>query len=118
MSSFEDIKVGEKLILHSRNGSSVVTVGRLTAKQLVTEKPEYKFWKRNGSEVGGSVWDHNHITKATDEEIQKVRAGNRVKRKANEVRHLITTANLSLFGEENLDVILEVIEKVKAKEKN
>jgi hypothetical protein len=111
--NFEDIKVGDKIILHNRNGSAVVTVGRLTAKQLVTKNPEYKFWKKNGSYVGGTVWDHNHITRATDEEIEKITRITNHHKKASKVFRLFHDANFRLMGGESLDALIVILEKEK-----
>lgn len=107
--NFEDFKVGDLLILHTNNGSRVVKVGRLTSKQLVTEKPEHKFWKKNGSEVGGSVWSHNHIAKGTAEEFTAINDRNRRLNKAYKVRNLYNAANISTLSEDDLDTMLDIL---------
>lgn len=113
---FDDVKVGDKIIVTMgfRSKRHVGTVARITKAQFmvnINSDYEYKFWKKNGEQVGGgSSWSRTYCMKATDEELKAISDANRIEAKASRVRKFIESANLSAMGEDSLDKMIEVIE--------
>ena len=109
--NFENVQVGDKLILqHSRRAPQVVEVGRLMKSQFELKGSTLKFWKKDGRRVGGSsAWSSTWVQLANEEEMVKVDNINRKNLKANNVRTLIDSANLTAMDEDSLDTILAVL---------
>ena len=70
MSEFENLNVGDKVIVSERIwGERVSDVTKVTNKQIVVGKIHY--WKKDGYEVGGS---YSHLVIATEERIKQIEA--------------------------------------------
>ena len=109
--NFEDVKVGDKVIIRHSNRSDVVgVVERITKTQFVVGFR--KFWKKNGDLVGGrSMWSSTWCVKGDEMDFQKVEAELRVKSKQNEVYKLVKDGYKDL-NEEQLDKILSAIKEI------
>lgn len=73
--NFEDIKVGDKVIISQRfHGDSVVSVSKVTKDHFVIDMGNYtmKFRKRSGTQVGGDTWTPWYAEVATEERIAEV----------------------------------------------
>ena len=73
MSEFENLKVGDMVIVSERIwGEIIMDVTRITNKQIVVGKTHY--WKKNGYEVGGLC---SHLVIATEERIKQIEGRNK-----------------------------------------
>lgn len=91
MASFEDIKVGDEVIIDPPFSSKpryVAKVERVTKKQFVAGG--YRFRKDSGSQVAGDTWSFAVVHHPTPELLAKVNTENRY---ALAHRRLITLRN-------------------------
>lgn len=76
MDNFENVKVGDKVIIHTRYGADVATVSKVNkATFQVTRSDGYAyglFRKSSGSKQSNDIWSICYATYATPEDIQKV----------------------------------------------
>jgi len=68
----EGLNVGDQVIIRRHNSQSLVRISRITPKQIVIGGHS-RFWKRNGEQVGASVWNYATLYPATDEAVREVR---------------------------------------------
>ena len=68
----ESLCVGDQVIIRRHNSQSLVRVSRITPKQIVIGGYS-RFWKRNGEQVGASVWNSATLYPATEEAVRNVR---------------------------------------------
>ena len=106
MNEFEDLKVGDLVVMHaSYCDNHLMKVERVTKSQIVVGGTHY--WKKDGLLVGRGNWSHGYIRRATEKDIEFF---NRVKQK-NELLTFIRKVawcNLSL---DSLQTICDVVKK-------
>lgn len=105
MENFEDIKVGDKVILYRRYKKKVCKVERLT-KTLVIVDGE-KFRKADGFSTGDRGYYSSSIGRATAEMIAKVEEENRRDLLINK----ISRYHWSVLSTDELEKVYELINK-------
>ena len=74
MENFEDIKVGDQVILNHRfNEAQLVKVAKVNKTTFVIDFGNYtqKFRLSDGMEYGGNTWSHWYAIRPTPERLQK-----------------------------------------------
>lgn len=105
MNEFENLKVGDLVIVSGSSADKLSKVMRVTKAQILVDSRHY--WKRNGSLVGGNDWRYGRIKPATDEDIERI---NKRKQKDKLIAFIRKVAwfNLTL---ESLETICDVVKK-------
>jgi hypothetical protein len=71
------LKIGDTVIVTSNTigiPDRVLIVGSMTDKQVIVDGT--RFWKKNGSGVGGGDWHRQHLRYPEPEEIARIRERN------------------------------------------
>lgn len=105
MESLENVKVGDKLIVHSRHDRRIAEVERVTATLVITK--HYRFRKKTGMVQGNDSWNSVWATLATPAEAERVG-------KAAMRRELIEKCNRIEFcklSDSQLEEILKIANK-------
>lgn len=66
-----NVKVGDKVIVSSRNGDYITTVERITPSGRIKTKEGYAF-RSDGSQIGGDPWYTMHMYEYAEERAQKI----------------------------------------------
>ncbi len=66
----ENVKVGDKLIVHTYFCESIEVVERTTATLIITKF--HRFNKKSGQSLGSSKWNCVWASVGSDEEIEKI----------------------------------------------
>lgn len=65
-----EFKVGDKVIISSRYGKAINTVSKITPTGRI--KVDGSYFDSRGYQIGGDIWNRNHIILATDEMINQI----------------------------------------------
>lgn len=105
MNEFENLKVGDLVVVSGSFASKLSKVMRVTKAQILVDSHHY--WKKNGRLVGGNDWRYGRIKPATDEDIERI---NEREQKEELIAFIRRNAwsNLSL---ESLQTIYDVVKK-------
>lgn len=102
MSEFENLKVGDKVIVSERFwGEMIRNVMRITNKQIVVCNRHY--WKENGKEAGGS----SYLLIATEERIKQIED----RKKATELCAFLNMTHWEDLSLESLTTIVDCVKK-------
>lgn len=105
MDKFENIQVGDQVIVHQRwSGDSIETVTKVTKTTFTAGSRTFR--KDSGWERGGDKWTPSHADIATEESMAKVMEG---QMKAKYVRYF-SSFN---YGELPLDKLQEIYQIIK-----
>lgn len=114
MDNFEDVKVGDLVIVKTQHQEPVVTkVSRVTTKQFETTRPTLKFWKKNGDQVGRSSWSSSWAKKGSDEELRETYAAQQLRAKARKAKCMAHDAKFHKMDSDTLDAIINILEREK-----
>lgn len=105
MENFEDIKVGDKVILYRRYSKKVCEVERLTKNFVIVDGD--KFRKADGFSTGDRGFFSSSISRATEEMIAKVEEEN----KRDMIIKKIKNYPLDKLSTEELEKVYELINK-------
>ena len=101
MSGFENLKVGDKVIVSERYwGERIRNVTRITNKQIVIG--ERRYWKESGKEAGGI----SSLLIATEERIKEIED---IKR----ARELCSFLNITHWEDLSLESLTTIVDCVK-----
>lgn len=72
-SEFDNVNIGDELILHSNYGQpQIVEVMRIT-KTLIECDHNLKFRKKDGRSIGGGIWTFTYLALPKERELQQIR---------------------------------------------
>ena len=102
MSEFENLKVGDNVIISERFwGERIRNVTQITNKQIVIYNRRY--WKVSGKEVGGS----SYLLIATEERIKQIED----RKKATELCSFLNMTHWEDLSLESLTTIVDCVKK-------
>lgn len=105
MENFEDIKVGDKVIVTNGRIERVETVKRLTNTLVFVG---YKgFRKKDGCEYGGRPFETMRLCKATPEAIAEIEK----EMKRNDILDKLARFHWGILDDETLEKVYELINK-------
>lgn len=70
MESLENVKVGDRLIVHERFDTCITEVERVTATLVITKHGRFR--KKTGMAQGNCSWSSSWVTIATPAEVERV----------------------------------------------
>jgi hypothetical protein len=112
MPNFDDVLVGDMVIVKTQNSEQVVTtVARVTAKQFETKSPKIKFWKKNGDQVNRGTWYTSWAKKGSPEEMKEVYAKQQLRAKARKAKCMAHDAQFQKMSSDTLDAIINILER-------
>lgn len=68
MNNLDNIKAGDRVIVHSYGYLRVATVDRVTPTQIIVGHSKYR--RKNGNAVGGGIWGADFISRAEGENLK------------------------------------------------
>lgn len=107
MTSLENVKVGDKLVVHTHhagyaNTKEIATVDRLTATLVIAAGS--RFNKKSGIKQGSDSWHSTWATPATPEEVERI--SNAVRR--NNLIRACENIKFSGLLDKQMEMILEI----------
>lgn len=104
---FENVKVGDLLISHSRITKSVVKVERVTPTQLVITGGE-RFRKKDGYGIGSGGFYYSYITIPKEGEVEQIKKQNVVETVCYSAKKVLESYNISYEQALKIKEILNV----------
>ena len=112
MENFDNVQVGDKIIVHRMHwGNSVVTVTKVTKASF--EAGGTLYYKKNGWAKGADAWSGPWATVATEEEIERITEENR---RINLVA-VIKCFDFNKLSTDELITVYNIVHKYNRKEK-
>lgn len=105
--SFEDIAVGDEIVVSSNHRRAVHVVERVTPKQFQVASCG-RFWRSNGRQVGGDTWSFLRVERATDELKEEIAATFRRNGHLARIKHRTRFQDLS---NDQLERIVKILDE-------
>lgn len=86
MEALKNVKVGDKILITSRNEDEIKIVTKVTKTHIVCGTCKYK--KSDGKLVGSDIWFSSYAKPATTEDIANVDRKKKTKRIANYISNI------------------------------
>lgn len=110
--NFENVKVGDPVIYHTRFGAHLTKVTRVTKVAFAIECcGDQLFRKDNGDRRGAGAWDFSHCTIATEETVAEVENEKKKKDLRIQVTNKIQRLNVKSLSIEQLEELGSVLDK-------
>ena len=108
VATFDNIKVGDKVIYTSHWGTDVVaTITKVTkAGNFTTDKTGNALWDKYGHARGSDKWDRSRITEYSEERAQEIMKS-RIINKAINLMHKCSKSDLTV---DQAKAIIEILE--------
>jgi hypothetical protein len=104
MTSLDNVKIGDKLILNNGGHCRIIEVDRVTPTMVVAAGVKYS--KKTGREAGlHSTWGFGSISPATDQQIAEIQEADRRKHMVTMITRTCTRNQLNNFTTEQLERI-------------
>lgn len=100
------MKPGDEVIVQSRNGKEIRKIMRMTKTQIVIRN-YYKFWIKNGWEVGG--YDNIHIP--DEGEKEKIISERREQQRRNKIWSELRELKLYDLPTDKMERIIQIIKE-------
>ena len=102
MTSLENVKVGDKLVVRTSYDEYIETVERITATLVITKL--HRFVKKSGKAQGSDTWRYIWATPATPEDAERISKAVRRKK----LIRACESIKFSGLLEKQMEMILEI----------
>lgn len=101
---FENIKVGDELLIENRNGEDIYEVDKVTNTRFICGGRT--FLKKNGNQYGADAYTRNKASILSEEDYKRVKR----KKERAKLSYMLNNTNFNSLSLETLQGIFKLIE--------
>lgn len=110
--NFENVKVGDPVIYHTRFGSHLTSVTRVTKTCFAIGCDGASLYRKDsGDRRGAGIWDFNYCTIATEESIAAIENEKKKKELVNKINSKLSQIKVKSLSIEQLEELGSVLDK-------